>query len=101
MPFNNAGGSIRSGLVVLIVGWFCHRCAKAWSSQRARSEKQPSSILGALGKPTGRLNVAELEFLVRCPHASYHVGSMLFTGIRVIQVHAHADIPQTFSICDH
>eukprot|EP00892_Ulva_mutabilis_P012813 jgi/Ulvmu1/9904/UM057_0061.1 len=64
MPFNNAGGSIRSGLFVLVAGWICHRFAKAWSSRRATSEKQTTHVLGAPGRPAGRLNSAALAFLI-------------------------------------
>lgn len=64
MPFNNAGGSIGSGLAVLLTGWICHRIARAWSSQRASNEKLLTSAQGASGRPTGRLNVPALVYLI-------------------------------------
>jgi hypothetical protein len=63
MSFNNPGGSIGSGLLVLLAGWCVHCVAKHLAAQAASNKLTPAATAAA--RQAGKLTVRGLNFLVR------------------------------------
>jgi hypothetical protein len=62
MSFNNPGGSIGSGILVLLAGWCVHCVAKHLAAQAAANKVTPAAAAAA--RQAGRLTVKGLNFLV-------------------------------------
>ena len=63
MSFNNPGGSIGSGLLVLLAGWCIHCVAKHLAAQSVANKAAPGATTAA--RQAGRLSERSFRFLVR------------------------------------
>lgn len=62
MSFNNPGGSIGNGLLVLLAGWCVHCVAKHLAAQASANRVTPAATAAA--RQAGKLTLKSLQFLV-------------------------------------